>query len=67
MSVVNNNLLLTADAGVAPSAYQIQRSLRFNSADRRISIERQVLLVKIKKLHFLVGLKDQTWVQNKEF
>ena len=33
MSVVNNNLLLTADAGVAPSAYQIQRSLRFNSAD----------------------------------
>jgi hypothetical protein len=33
MSVVNNNFLLTADAGVAPSAYQIQRSLRFNSAD----------------------------------
>ena len=33
MSVVNNNLLLTADAGVAPSAYQISRSLRFNSAD----------------------------------
>ena len=31
MSVVNNNLLLTADAGV--SAYQISRSLRFNSAD----------------------------------
>jgi hypothetical protein len=33
MSVVNNNLLLTADAGVAPSAYQVSRSLRFNSAD----------------------------------
>ena len=33
MSVINNNLLLTADAGVAPSAYQISRSLRFNSAD----------------------------------
>jgi hypothetical protein len=31
MSVVNNNLLLTADAGV--SQYQISRSLRFNSAD----------------------------------
>ena len=31
MSVVNNNLLLTADA--ATSAYQVQRSLRFNSAD----------------------------------
>ena len=31
MSVVNNNLLLTADA--ATSAYQISRSLRFNSAD----------------------------------
>ena len=33
MSVINNNLLLTADAGVAPSAYQIQRSLRFNRTD----------------------------------
>ena len=31
MSVVNNNLLLTADA--AASSYQVQRSLRFNSAD----------------------------------
>ena len=31
MSVVNNNLLLTADAGV--SQYQVSRSLRFNSAD----------------------------------
>ena len=31
MSVVNNNLLLTADAAV--SSYQVQRSLRFNSAD----------------------------------
>ena len=31
MSVVNNNLLLTADAGV--SQYQVQRSVRFNSAD----------------------------------
>ena len=33
MSVVNNNLLLTADAGVEPSAYQISRSLRFNTPD----------------------------------
>ena len=31
MSVVNNNLLLAADAAV--SSYQVQRSLRFNSAD----------------------------------
>ena len=31
MSVINNNLLLTADAGV--SQYQISRSLRFNTAD----------------------------------
>ena len=31
MSVVNNNLLLTADAGV--SQYQISRSLRFNTPD----------------------------------
>jgi hypothetical protein len=33
MSVVNNNLLLTADAGVAPSAYQVQRSIRLNTPD----------------------------------
>jgi hypothetical protein len=33
MSAVNNNLLLTADAGVAPSAYQISRSCRFNAPD----------------------------------
>jgi hypothetical protein len=33
MSVVNNNLLLTADAGVAPNTYQISRSCRFNTAD----------------------------------
>jgi hypothetical protein len=45
MSVVNNNLLLTADAGVAPSAYQIQRSLRFNSADSAYLVGRQVWLV----------------------
>ena len=31
MSVVNNNLLLTADAGV--SQYQVSRSLRFNTPD----------------------------------